>query len=100
MRFSTFQGLSGRAAPFLGLQYLVSSQACAFICLQRTVVRLAWASWVVLGFVMFTCTARCRVIFLDICKQMSQGLPWKNGISQGKFGLGPLFYITQEQQNQ
>lgn len=52
------------------------------------------------GLVMFTCTARGRVIFLDICMQEELVLPWKNGIRQGKFSLKPLFYITQEQQSQ
>lgn len=65
--------------PFLGLQYSVSSQACAraFICLQCTLVSLCVTIRRVLslglvggaGLVLFTCTARCRVMFLDICKQ-------------------------------
>lgn len=79
MTFSTFQGIGGRAMLFLSLQYSVSFQvcACAFICLQCTLVSLCVTIRHVVslglvggaGLVMFTYTARCRVIFLDICKQ-------------------------------
>lgn len=65
--------------PFLGLQFSVSSQACAraFICLQCPLVNLCVTIRRVIslglvgsaGLVMFICTAQCRVIFLDICKQ-------------------------------
>lgn len=77
MTFFTFQSLGGRAVSFLGLQYLVSSQACAFICLQCALVSLRVTIRHVVslglvggaGLVMFTCTAQCLIIFLDICKQ-------------------------------